>query len=84
MKKTKALWCSFIVAFFCLFRKKNVCPESSEISNEKTLRRKCIEIDIDNNVVYIYCNFSKTNQFGASDLGIPIPGNEDPKLNLEL
>jgi hypothetical protein len=59
-----------------------VCPESSEPSNEKTLRRKHIAIDPENNVVYIYCNFSKTNQFGSSDIVIPVPGNTDPKLDL--
>ena len=81
-KKDLAIWCSYLVAFYCLFRKKNVCPESSEPSQEKTLRRKHIEVDQSNNIVYIYCNFSKTNQFGSSDLIIPVPGNEDPKLNL--
>ena len=81
-KKELAIWCSYLVAFYCLFRKKNVCPESSEPSQEKTLRRKHIEIDEVNNIVYIYCNFSKTNQFGSSDLVIPVPGNEDPKLDL--
>jgi hypothetical protein len=73
---------SYLLAFYCLFRKKNVCPESSEPSGEKTLRRNHLEIDKDNNVVYVYCNFSKTNQFGSSDLVIPVPGNEDPKLDL--
>lgn len=81
-KSDLALWCSYLVAFFCLFRKKNVCPESSEPSKEKTLRRKHIEIDPENNVVYVYCNFSKTNQFGSSDIVIPVPGNTDPKLDL--
>ena len=81
-RKDLAIWCSYLLAFYCLFRKKNVCPESSEPSGEKTLRRKHIEIDQANNVVYIYCNFSKTNQFGSSDLVIPVPGNEDPKLDL--
>ena len=81
-KEDLALWCSYLVAFFCLFRKKNVCPESSEPSDEKTLRRRHIEIDKINNVVYIYCNFSKTNQFGAKDLVIPVPGNSDHKLDL--
>ena len=65
-----------------MFRKKNVCPESSEPSKEKTLRRKHIEVDKDANIVYVYCNFSKTNQFGAKDLVIPIPGNSDPSLDL--
>ena len=77
-----ALWCSFLVAFFCLFRKKNVCPESVKPNSDKTLRRKHIEIDHHNNIVYIYCNFSKTNQFGSSDLVIPVPGNSDVKLDL--
>ena len=81
-KKDLAIWCSYLIAFYCLFRKKNVCPESSEPSQEKTLRRKHIEIDEPNNIVYIYCNFNKTNQFGSSDLVIPVPGNEDPKLDL--
>ena len=81
-KSDLALWVSFLVAFFCLFRKKNVCPESSEPSKDKTLRRKHIEIDNENNIVYIYCNFSKTNQFGSSDLVIPVPGNQDPRLDL--
>ena len=81
-KQDLALWCSFLVAFFCLFRKKNVVPESDKPNDEKTLRRKHIEIDKENNVVLIYCNFSKTNQFGASDLIIPVPGNEDPCLDL--
>ena len=81
-KSDLALWCSFLLAFFCLFRKKNVCPESSEPSNEKTLRRKHIEVDLETNIVHIYCNFSKTNQFGSSDLVIPVPGNADPKLDL--
>ena len=81
-KADLAIWCSFLLAFFCLFRKKNVCPESSESSNEKTLRRKHIEIDQANNIVHVYCNFSKTNQFNSSDLVIPVPGNADPKLDL--
>ena len=81
-KADLALWCAFLVAFFCLFRKKNVCPESSEPTNEKKLRRRHIGIDLEANIVYIYCNFSKTNQFGAKDLVIPVPGNDDPKLDL--
>ena len=81
-KQDLALWCSFLTAFFCLFRKKNVVPESDKPGTEKTLRRKHIKIDLENNVVLIYCNFSKTNQFGSSDLIIPVPGNEDPMLDL--
>ena len=77
-----ALWCSYLLAFYCLFRKKNVCPESSEPNSEKTLRRKHIRVDVEENVVYVYCNFSKTNQFGAHDLVIPIPGNSDPCMDL--
>ena len=84
LEKTEdlALWVSFLTALYCLFRKKNVCPEASEPTREKTLRRKHIEVDRASNIVYIYCNFSKTNQFGASDLVIPVPGNSDPSLDL--
>ena len=84
MRKTSdlALWCSFLVAFFCLFRKKNTVPESAAPSNEKTLHRRHIVVDSANNIAYIYCNFSKTNQFGASNLVIPVPGNSDPCLDL--
>ena len=32
--------------------------------------------------MYIYCNFSKTDQFGANELVIPVPGNSDPSLDL--
>ena len=81
-KADLALWCSFLLAFFCLFRKKNVCPESCHSLDQKTLRRKHIEVDLANNVVHVYCNFSKTNQFSSSDLVIPVPGNADPKLDL--
>ena len=81
-KEDLALWCSYLTAFYCLFRKKNVCPESSAPTREKTLLRKHIDIDLKENIVYIYCNFSKTNQFGAKDLVIPVPGNSDPCLDL--
>ena len=39
LEKTEdlALWVSFLTAFYCLFRKKNVCPEASEPTREKTL-----------------------------------------------
>ena len=84
MRRTSDLarWCSFLVAFFCLFRKKNTVPEFSAPSKEKTLLRRHIEVDVENNLVYIYCNFSKTNQFGSSNLVIPVPGNDDPCLDL--
>ena len=81
-KDDLALWCSYLTAFYCLFRKKNVCPESSAPTREKTLHRKHIDIDLKENIVYIYCNFSKTDQFGAKDLVIPVPGNSDPCLDL--
>ena len=33
------------------------------------------------NMLYLYVGFSKTNQFGARDLIVPIPGNPDPALD---
>ena len=77
-----ALWCSYLLSFYCLFRKKNVFSESSEPNCEKTLRRKHIRVDVDENIVYIYCNFSKTDQFGDHDLVIRIPANTNPCMDL--
>ena len=38
-------------------------------------------MNLTRNIVYLYLGFSKTNQFGAKDLVIPIPGNSDPALD---
>ena len=77
-----ALWCSFLVAFFCLFRKANVVPKDSSFDVSKILTRSNIGSDAEKKMVYIYCGFSKTNQFRKKEMFIPIPSNNDPCLDL--
>lgn len=77
-----ALWCSFLVSFYGLLRKSNAVPDSSKFDKSKILVRRNICVDLPGNIVYVYLGFSKTNQFGARDLVIPIPGNQDPALDL--
>ena len=77
-----ALWCSFLVAFFCLFRKSNVVPKDSNFDVSKILTRENIGLDEETKTVYIYCRFSKTNQFRKRDMVIPIPAINDPCLDL--
>ena len=76
-----ALWCSFLVSFYGLLRKKNVVPEGTSHSPAKILSRQNFVIDLDANRIYMYIGFSKTNQFGNRDLVLPIPGNRDPVLD---
>ena len=77
-----SLWCSFLVAFFCLFRKANVVPKDINFDPECVLKRSDIVIDEDSKQVLIYVNFSKTNQYQRSFHVIPIPANDDPALDL--
>lgn len=79
-KADLALWCSFLISFYALLRKKNVVPGSTHDSF-KVISRRHISVNLTRNVVYLYLGFSKTNQFGAKDLVIPIPGNSDPALD---
>ena len=79
-KADLALWCSFLISFYALLRKKNVVPGSNHDSF-KVISRRHIHVNLTKNVVYLYLGFSKTNQFGAKDLVIPIPGNSDPALD---
>ena len=66
-----ALWCSFLVAFYCLFRKSNVAPKSlSTFDPLKELCRRKIIVLPDS--ALIYSNFSKTNQFMNRDAVIPL------------
>ena len=81
-KEDLALWCSFLVAFFCLFRKANTVPKSSEFDVSKILTRENIGVDSEKKIIYIYCGFSKTNQYRKKDMCIPIPSNNDPCLDL--
>ena len=77
-----ALWCSYLAAFFGLFRKSNVVPENASFDPKKTLTRNHIILDRENKVVYIHVTFSKTIQFCQRDLFIPIPSNNNPALDL--
>ena len=77
-----SLWCSFLVAFFCLFRKANVVPKDRNFDPECVLTRSDIDIDEEGRNVLIYVNFSKVNQYQKSFQVIPIPANEDPALDL--
>ena len=77
-----ALWCSFLVAFYGLFRKANVVPESASFDPRQTLTRNHIMLDRANRVVYLHVTFSKTIQFCQRDLFIPIPSNTNPALDL--
>ena len=66
-----AVWSSFLVSFYCLFRKANVVPKSLQNFNshkELSRRKICILEDC----VLVYSNFSKTNQFMNRDAVIPL------------
>ena len=76
-----ALWCSFLVAFYALLRKKNVVPEKGDWDPKKVISRRHISVNPMANRILLYVGFSKTNQFGNRDLVIPIPGNNDNILD---
>ena len=84
MRKTEdlALWCSYLICFYGLLRKKNAVPGSEQHNPSKVISRRHISVNLASNRVYLYVGFSKTNQFGAKDLVVPIPGNSDPALDL--
>ena len=58
-----SLWCGFLIAFFCLFRKANVCPKDSKFNPACVLTSGDIAIDDDEEKVLIFVSFSKTNQY---------------------
>ena len=77
-----SLWCSFLIGFYCLFRKANIVPKDNNFDPECVLTRGDIVIDDVGKNVLIYVNFSKVNQFQKSFHVIPIPANADPALDL--
>ena len=77
-----AIWCSFLVTFYCLLRKANSVPEGSDYNVDKILARKHIRFDHQNKMVLIFVGWSKTNQYGNRDLVVPVPSNSDPALDL--
>ena len=77
-----ALWCSFLISFYGLLRKKNVVPdEKDHLDPRKVICRRHIDVCKVKGRVLLYVGFSKTNQFGARDLVIPIPSNKDNALD---
>ena len=77
----RALWCSYLVAFYGLLRKSNAVPKSKKVEVGKVLVRRNVMIDLSSNMVYIYLGYGKTNNFCTRDVIIPIPGNNDPALD---
>ena len=77
-----ALWCSFLVAFYCLFRKANVAPKSlSGFDPVKEFSRKKLKLLEAEKVVLVYNNWSKTNQFMNRDVVIPMCSNSTRALD---
>ena len=81
-----ALWTSFLVSFYCLFRKANVVPKSFDsFDPQKELSRR--KISILNDSALVYCNFSKTNQFMNRESIIPLCKHDvrglDPIFHLQ-
>ena len=71
----QALWSSFLVAFFCMFRKKSLIPESVQKFDTKTgLSRRKITVHKEQNLALIYANFSKVIQYGQREIVLPIVG----------
>ena len=77
-----SLWCGYLIAFFCLFRKANVCPKDANFDPACILTRGDVVIDKERECVLVYVNFSKTNQYMRNTHVIPIPRNNDPALDL--
>ena len=76
-----AIWCCFLVTFYCLLRKANSVPEGPEYNPDQILARKHIHLDHKSKMVLVFVGWSKTNQFGSRDLVVPIPANSDQALD---
>ena len=84
-----AIWCSILVGFFGLLRKKNLVPEDLlDIDPTKILTVGNFVIDKKRGIALVYIPFSKTNQFGQQTLVIPLVRNNsralDPIFHLDL
>ena len=77
-----ALWCAYLTAFYGLLRKSSTVPERQMDPNSKSLLRRNIRVDKNNNMVYLYLGYSKNNNFCTRDVIIPIPGNSNLALDL--
>lgn len=66
-------WCLFLHAFFLMFRKSNLVPDSAtSFDINKQLCRKNFTFDEDRNVLLVSINWSKTIQFGERTVVIPL------------
>ena len=84
-----ALWSSFLVAFYCLFRKANVVPKGiAKFNSQKELSRRKVCILEDNDIILIHSNYSKTNQFMNRTSVIPLVRHSvqalDPVYHVKL
>ena len=84
-----AIWCSILVGFFGLLRKKNLVPEDFlDMDPTKILTVGNFAIDREKGIAFVYIPFSKTNQFGQRNLVIPLLKNNckalDPIYHLDL
>jgi hypothetical protein len=77
----RALWCSYLLSFYGLLRKSSAVPKSSRYTANKILVRRNVHVDMQNNMVYLYLGYGKTNNFCTRDVLVPIPGNQDPALD---
>ena len=78
----QAFWASVLVGFFCMFRKKSLVPKSRLAFDPHTeLSRRKVAVYHQENIAFIYANFSKTNQFCERDIVLPLIGNPQSLLN---
>ena len=77
-----ATWSSYLTGFCCLLRKSNIVPASLNKFDPKTgLSRSKIAVLTDRDIALVYLNWSKTNQFGNSQVVIPMVANSVKALD---
>jgi hypothetical protein len=66
---TTPVWCLFLTAFFLMIRKSNLVPNSAKtFQYQKQLIRENIEFDSKSYVLIFHINWSKTIQYGETEL----------------
>ena len=68
-----AMWVGFLLAFFTLFRKANLCPRDKKFDPTTILTRDDVVVDEEAQQVLVFVNYSKTNQYSRRSYCIPIP-----------
>ena len=66
-----AMWVGFLLAFFTLFRKANLCPRSHQYDPSTVLTRDDVVLDEEGERVLVFVNYSKTNQYSQREHCIP-------------